>query len=99
MISDSSKTTGKPEHRVRGGLGWEVWLNGMEVTQFTDFQQVGGLECSGDRRDYIRSGTSATYIQGVDSLYDLGPGLYGPLGKITRDAFHQNEVEQSDLQL
>lgn len=78
------------------GLGWEVWLNGMEVTQFTYFQQVGGLECkpvSGE----ITYGLErlAMYIQGVDSIYDL-VWARGPRGTIYyRDVFHQNEVEQS----
>jgi glycyl-tRNA synthetase alpha chain len=78
------------------GLGWEVWLNGMEVTQFTYFQQVGGLECrpvSGE----ITYGLErlAMYIQGVESIYDL-VWTDGPQGKITYgDVFHQNEVEQS----
>ncbi|KMT66216.1 glycine--tRNA ligase subunit alpha [Catenovulum maritimum] len=78
------------------GLGWEIWLNGMEVTQFTYFQQVGGLECkpvSGE----ITYGLErlAMYIQGVDSIYDL-VWADGPMGKITYgDVFHQNEVEQS----
>ena len=79
------------------GLGWEVWLNGMEVTQFTYFQQVGGLECfpvSGE----ITYGLEriAMYLQGVESIYDLvwniapdgTPISYG-------DVFHQNEVEMS----
>ncbi|MFZ9035005.1 MAG: glycine--tRNA ligase subunit alpha [Francisellaceae bacterium] len=78
------------------GLGWEVWVNGMEVTQFTYFQQVGGLECrpvSGE----ITYGLErlAMYLQNVDSMYDLlwansatGPVYY-------RDVFHQNEVEMS----
>lgn len=78
------------------GLGWEVWLNGMEVTQFTYFQQVGGLDCrpvSGE----ITYGLEriAMYIQGVESVYDLvwannknGTITYG-------DVFHQNEVEMS----
>jgi glycyl-tRNA synthetase alpha chain len=78
------------------GLGWEVWLNGMEVTQFTYFQQVGGLECfpvSGE----ITYGLEriAMYLQGVDSLYDL-VWTEGPDGKVTYgDVFHQNEVEMS----
>jgi glycyl-tRNA synthetase alpha chain len=78
------------------GLGWEVWLNGMEVTQFTYFQQVGGLECrpvSGE----ITYGLErlAMYIQGVESLYDL-VWTHGPDGDVTYgDVFHQNEVEQS----
>ena len=74
------------------GLGWEVWLNGMEVTQFTYFQQVGGIECKPATGE-ITYGLErlAMYLQGVESLYDLtyAPGLkYG-------DVFHQNEVEQS----
>ncbi len=78
------------------GLGWEVWLNGMEVTQFTYFQQVGGLECkpvSGE----ITYGLErlAMYMQGVDSVYDL-VWTEGPQGKVTYgDIYHQNEVEQS----
>lgn len=78
------------------GLGWEVWLNGMEVTQFTYFQQVGGLECfpvSGE----ITYGLEriAMYLQGVDSIYDL-VWTDGPAGTVTYgDVFHQNEVEMS----
>jgi glycyl-tRNA synthetase alpha chain len=78
------------------GLGWEVWLNGMEVTQFTYFQQVGGLECrpvSGE----ITYGLErlAMYLQGVESIFDL-VWTDGPLGRVTYgDVFHQNEVEQS----
>ncbi|HUV21814.1 MAG TPA: glycine--tRNA ligase subunit alpha [Gammaproteobacteria bacterium] len=78
------------------GLGWEVWLNGMEVTQFTYFQQVGGLEChpvSGE----ITYGLErlAMYLQGVDNLYDLVWGS-GPQGIVTYgDIYLQNEVEQS----
>ncbi|WP_373080286.1 glycine--tRNA ligase subunit alpha [Zhongshania sp.] len=78
------------------GLGWEVWLNGMEVTQFTYFQQVGGLECypvSGE----ITYGLEriAMYLQGVDSIYDL-VWTKGPDGDVTYgDVFHQNEVEMS----
>lgn len=78
------------------GLGWEVWLNGMEVTQFTYFQQVGGLECkpvSGE----ITYGLErlAMYLQDVESIFDL-VWADGPLGRITyRDVYHQNEVEQS----
>ncbi|MFC3913015.1 glycine--tRNA ligase subunit alpha [Pseudaeromonas sharmana] len=78
------------------GLGWEVWLNGMEVTQFTYFQQVGGLECAPVTGE-ITYGLErlAMYIQGVNSIYDL-VWADGPLGKITYgDVFHQNEVEQS----
>jgi glycyl-tRNA synthetase alpha chain len=78
------------------GLGWEVWQNGMEITQFTYFQQVGGLECRPVTGE-ITYGLEriAMYLQGVDSMYDLiwahtpqGPVTYG-------DVFHQNEVEMS----
>ena len=78
------------------GLGWEVWLNGMEVTQFTYFQQVGGLDCFPVTGE-ITYGLEriAMYLQGVDSVYDLiwsesesGIVRYG-------DVFHQNEVEMS----
>lgn len=78
------------------GLGWEVWLNGMEVTQFTYFQQVGGLECKPVMGE-ITYGLEriAMYLQGVDSIYDL-VWTDGPLGTVYyRDVFHQNEVEQS----
>ena len=74
------------------GLGWEVWLNGMEVTQFTYFQQVGGIDCKPITGE-ITYGLErlAMYIQGKESLYDLEwtPGL------TYRDVYHQNEVEQS----
>lgn len=74
------------------GLGWEVWLNGMEVSQFTYFQQVGGLSCkpiSGE----ITYGLErlAMYLQGVDSVFDL----VWVEGVSYGDVFHQNEVEQS----
>lgn len=79
------------------GLGWEVWLNGMEVTQFTYFQQVGGLDChpvSGE----ITYGLErlAMYLQGVESVYDL-VWTQDPAGqRVTYgDVYHQNEVEQS----
>ncbi|HSB95632.1 MAG TPA: glycine--tRNA ligase subunit alpha [Spongiibacteraceae bacterium] len=78
------------------GLGWEVWLNGMEVTQFTYFQQVGGLECYPVTGE-ITYGLErlAMYIQGVDSVYDL-VWTRGPEGVVTYgDVFHQNEVEMS----
>ncbi|MBB1440983.1 glycine--tRNA ligase subunit alpha [Shewanella sp. SG41-4] len=78
------------------GLGWEIWLNGMEVTQFTYFQQVGGIECSPVTGE-ITYGLErlAMYIQEVDSVYDL-VWTDGPLGRVTYgDIFHQNEVEQS----
>lgn len=78
------------------GLGWEVWLNGMEISQFTYFQQAGGLECYPVTGE-ITYGLEriAMYLQGVDSVYDLkwadsatGMVSYG-------DVYHQNEVEQS----
>ncbi|MFV9931730.1 MAG: glycine--tRNA ligase subunit alpha [Francisella endosymbiont of Hyalomma asiaticum] len=78
------------------GLGWEVWSNGMEITQFTYLQQVGGLECKPVMGE-ITYGLErlAMYIQNVDSMYDIlwvntqnGPLYY-------RDVFLQNEVEMS----
>jgi len=78
------------------GLGWEIWLNGMEITQFTYFQQVGGLECAPVTGE-ITYGLErlAMYIQNVDSIYDL-VWTDGPMGTVYYgDVFHQNEVEQS----
>jgi glycyl-tRNA synthetase alpha chain len=78
------------------GLGWEVWLNGMEVTQFTYFQQAGGLECYPVTGE-ITYGLEriAMYLQGVDSIYDL-VWAETPAGTVTYgDVFHQNEVEMS----
>jgi glycyl-tRNA synthetase alpha chain len=78
------------------GLGWEVWLNGMEVTQFTYFQQVGGLDCRPVMGE-ITYGLErlAMYLQGVESVFDL-VWTDGPLGRVTYgDVYHQNEVEQS----
>ncbi len=78
------------------GLGWEVWLNGMEVTQFTYFQQVGGLDCrpvSGE----ITYGLEriAMYLQRVESVFDL-IWARGPQGIVTYgDVYRQNEVEMS----
>jgi len=78
------------------GLGWEVWLNGMEISQFTYFQQVGWLECRPVAGE-ITYGLEriAMYLQEVESVYDLlwtrtpaGPVSYG-------DIYHQNEVEMS----
>ncbi len=86
------------------GLGWEVWMNGMEITQFTYFQQVGGLDCQPITGE-ITYGLErlAMYLQGVDNVYDLvwtsheerGPG--GPVERVLTygDVYHQNEVEQS----
>ena len=78
------------------GLGWEVWLNGMEVTQFTYFQQVGGLDCRPVTGE-ITYGLEriAMYLQGVESVFDL-IWTEGPQGPVSYgDVFHQNEVEQS----
>ena len=78
------------------GLGWEVWLNGMEVSQFTYFQQVGGINCQPVTGE-ITYGLErlAMYLQGKEDIYQLNwnnsetaPVTYG-------DIFHQNEVEQS----
>ncbi len=78
------------------GLGWEVWLNGMEITQFTYFQQVGGLDCkpvSGE----ITYGLEriAMYLQGVESIYDIVWSNTTESVVRYRDVFHQNEVEMS----
>ncbi len=78
------------------GLGWEVWLNGMEITQFTYFQQVGGIDCQPVMGE-ITYGLEriAMYLQGVESVYDL-VWTHGPDGPVTYgDVYHQNEVEQS----
>lgn len=74
------------------GLGWEVWLNGMEVTQFTYFQQVGGLNCRPITGE-ITYGLErlAMYLQGVENVFDLT----WTEGLSYRDVYHQNEVEQS----
>lgn len=74
------------------GLGWEVWLNGMEVTQFTYFQQVGGLDCRPVTGE-ITYGLEriAMYLQGVDNVYDL----VWTEGYTYGDIYHQNEIEQS----
>ena len=78
------------------GLGWEVWLNGMEVTQFTYFQQVGGLDCRPVMGE-LAYGLErlAMYIQGKESIFDIvwGEGRDGAVSY--GDIFHQNEVEQS----
>ena len=78
------------------GLGWEVWLNGMEITQFTYFQQAGGLDCRpvmGEMAYGLER--LAMYLQGVESVYDL-VWTDGAAGRVTYgDVFRQNEVEQS----
>jgi glycyl-tRNA synthetase alpha chain len=74
------------------GLGWEVWLDGMEVTQFTYFQEVGSLACKPVLGEITYGLERLTmYLQGVENVFDLvwTPGVtYG-------DVYHQNEVEQS----
>ncbi|MEM6485499.1 MAG: glycine--tRNA ligase subunit alpha, partial [Pseudomonadota bacterium] len=80
------------------GLGWEVWLNGMEVTQFTYFQQAGGIECYPVTGE-ITYGLEriAMYLQGVESVYEL-IWTTGPDGPVTYgDVFKQNEVEMSQF--
>ncbi len=78
------------------GLGWEVWLNGMEVTQFTYFQQVGGLDCRPVTAEVVYGlERIAMYLQGVDSVFDL-VWADGPLGQVTYgDIFLQNEIQMS----
>ena len=74
------------------GLGWEVWLNGMEITQFTYFQQVGGLDCKPVLGE-LTYGLErlAMYLQGKENVFDL----VWVAGVTYRDVYHQNEVEQS----
>jgi glycyl-tRNA synthetase alpha chain len=78
------------------GLGWEVWQNGMEVSQFTYFQQVGGLVCKPVTGE-LTYGLEriSMFVLGVDNLFDL-PWCKTPSGVVTYgDVFHQNEVEMS----
>lgn len=79
------------------GLGWEVWLDGMEVTQFTYFQQVGGVDLDPITAE-LTYGLERLmmYLQGVDSVYDL-VWAYGPDGRAVRygEIFHENEVQFS----
>ena len=82
------------------GLGWEVWMNGMEITQFTYFQQVGGLECKPITGE-ITYGIErlAMFLQSVDNVFDLTYANWRDRGVERRlsygDVFLQNEVEQS----
>jgi glycyl-tRNA synthetase alpha chain len=75
------------------GLGWEVWCDGMEVTQFTYFQQVGGFECKPVTGE-LTYGLErlAMYIQGVDNVFDL---KFNDAGVSYGDVFLENEVEMS----
>lgn len=78
------------------GIGWEVWQNGMEITQFTYFQQVGGLACKPVTGE-ITYGLErlAMYLFGVDNIFDL-PWTQTPTGIVTYgDVFLQNEIEMS----
>ena len=74
------------------GLGWEVWLNGMEITQFTYFQQVGGLECKPVLGE-LTYGLErlAMYLQGCNNIFNVT----WVKGVTYGDVYHQNEVEQS----
>ena len=82
------------------GLGWEVWLNGMEVTQFTYFQQVGGLDCNPITGE-ITYGLErlAMYLQGKENVFDLVWTSWKQNGVVRSlsygDVYRQNEVEQS----
>jgi glycyl-tRNA synthetase alpha chain len=79
------------------GLGWEVWLDGMEVTQFTYFQQVGGIECDPVSTE-ITYGLErlAMYVQGVENVYDLAYNDPGTAAPITYgDVFKRAEREYS----
>ena len=80
------------------GLGWEVWCDGMEVTQFTYFQQMGGFDCKPVAGE-LTYGLErlATYIQNKDSVYDLAYNdAIGNTPQLTYgDVFHENEVEMS----
>lgn len=78
------------------GLGWEVWLNGMEITQFTYFQQVGGLDCRPVTGEITYGLERITmYLQGMESLYDLIWTNIDDQTVTYGDVYHQNEVEQS----
>ena len=82
------------------GLGWEVWLNGMEITQFTYFQQVGGLDCTPITGEITYGLERLTmYLQGVENVFDLvwteWKEGYARRQLKYRDVYHQNEVEQS----
>src|SRR4029078_12160551 len=82
------------------GLGWAVWLNGMEITQFTYFQQVGGLGCkpiTGETRDGLER--LAMYLQGKENVFDLVWTKVDENDRVREltygYVYHQNEVEQS----
>jgi len=78
------------------GLGWEVWLNGMEISQFTYFQQAGGLECKPVMGEITYGAERlAMYLQKVDSIYDIVWTRNADRTITYGEVFHQNEVEQS----
>jgi len=84
------------------GLGWEVWLNGMEVTQFTYFQEVGGIACRPVLGEITYGLERLTmYLQGKENVFDLqwtpdaAQGRVVTPGVTYGDVYHQNEVEQS----
>ena len=78
------------------GLGWEVWLDGMDVTQFTYFQEVGSLVCKPVLGEITYGAERlAMYLQGVENVFDLIWSRSGDLTITYGDVFHQNEVEQS----
>jgi glycyl-tRNA synthetase alpha chain len=86
------------------GLGWEVWLDGMEVTQFTYFQQVGGIECDPVCTE-LTYGLErlAMYVQGVENVYDLdynGAGVsYGDVFKRAEFEFSTFNFEYADTEI
>lgn len=79
------------------GIGWEVWLNGMEITQFTYFQQIGGINCNPITVE-ITYGLErlALYLQNIDNIYDILWSNNGSLAITYGDIFRQNEVEMSN---
>ncbi len=92
-----SRTIGKARRLGAWGLGWEVWLDGMEVSQFTYFQQVGGIECDPVSTE-LTYGLErlAMYVQGVESVFDLDYNGVPGAGQITYgDVFQRAEREFS----
>ena len=85
------------------GLGWEVWIDGMEITQFTYFQQVGGIELPVTSSEITYGlGRISTFLQGVDSFFDLewAPGVnFGELQKMTEVEFSRFNFEEANVPL
>ena len=103
MISGLLKITGRTQHSVCAGLGWEVWLDGMEITQFTYFQQVGGIEASPVSAE-ITYGLErlASYIQDKENVFDLEwvEGFtYGDIFKQPEYEHSKYTFEVSDTQM